>query len=116
MEVKLYVGNLAFSTSSDDLRVLFAQAGNVVSADVVKDRDSGQSRGFGFVTMASQAEAQKAITMFNAFSMNERELTVNTAKPREERTNSGYGNRGGAFGSGGGNARTHSHRGGARRN
>ena len=114
MEVKLYVGNLAFSTSSDDLRVLFAQAGNVVSADVVKDRDSGQSRGFGFVTMASQAEAQKAISQFNAFSLNDRELKVNTAKAKEER--GGFGNRGGAFGSGGGNnARGHGKRGGQRR-
>lgn len=113
MEVKLYVGNLAFSTTSDDLRVLFAQAGNVAQAEVVKDRDSGQSRGFGFVTMASQAEAQKAISMFNAFSWNDRELKVNTAKAREER--GGFGARGGAFGNGGGSSRGHGRRGGARR-
>lgn len=114
MEVKLYVGNLAFATTSEDLRALFAQAGNVTLAEVVKDRDSGQSRGFGFVTMASQAEAQKAISQFNAFSLNDRELKVNTAKAKDERTS--FGNRGGAFGNGGGNARVHNHRGGRRRN
>ena len=114
MEVKLYVGNLAYSTTADDLRVLFAQAGAVTSTDVVKDRDSGQSRGFGFVTMASQADAQKAITMFHAFSLNDRELTVNTAKAREDRPRT-FGNRGGAFGNGGGSARGHGRRGRNRR-
>jgi cold-inducible RNA-binding protein len=114
MEVKLYVGNLAFETTTEDLRTLFSQAGTVTSADVVKDRDSGQSRGFGFVTMSTQAEAKKAISMFNAFSIHARELKVNAAKPREERSN--FGNRGGAFGNGGGgNPRGHGRRGGARR-
>ncbi len=111
MEVKLYVGNLAYSTTGDDLRTLFAQAGTVAAVELIKDRDTGQSKGFAFVTMTTQAEAQKAITMFNAFSFQERELKVNTAKPREER--GGFGNRGGAFGSGGGNSRGGS-RGGAR--
>jgi RNA recognition motif-containing protein len=114
MEVKLFVGNLAYSTTSDDLRVLFAQAGAVTQADVVMDRGTGQSRGFGFVTMGSQSDAQKAIAMFNGHSLHEREMTVNTAKAREER--SGPGNRGGAFGAGGGGRQRGSRsRGGARR-
>ena len=88
MEAKLYVGNLSYSTSDDDLRTLFAQAGTVVSVAVIKDRDTGTSKGFGFVEMTNQAEAQKAISMFNAYSMGDRPLTVNIAKPREERGNS----------------------------
>jgi RNA recognition motif-containing protein len=85
MEVKLYVGNLAYSTTEKDLRLLFAQAGNVTSADLIKDRDSGQSKGFAFVTMGTQAEAQKAIDMFKAYSLADRKLKVNAAKPREAR-------------------------------
>ena len=113
MEVKLYVGNLAYSTTEADLRMLFAQAGNVATVDLIKDRDTGQSKGFAFITMGTQSEAQKAISMFNAFSLNDRELKVNTAKPREER--GGYGNRGGAFGRGGGGGpRKGSRRGGSR--
>jgi len=92
MDVKLYVGNLAYTTSEDDLRVLFAQAGSVSSVDLIKDRDSGESKGFAFVTMGSQTEAQKAINMFNAFAVQERELKVSVARPREER--SGPGGRG----------------------
>ncbi|MBL8056015.1 MAG: RNA-binding protein [Anaerolineales bacterium] len=115
MEVKLHVGNLALTTTADDLRVLFAQAGAVTATDVVKDRDTGGSRGFGFVTMASQADAQKAIAMLNAFVVSERALTVTTAKPREDRARPTFGNRGGAFGKGGGPARRPGRRGGARR-
>ncbi len=89
MEAKLYVGNLSYTTSDDDLRTLFAQAGTVVSVAVIKDRDTGTSKGFGFVEMTSQAEAQKAISMFNAYQMGERPLTVNMAKPRVERSGSG---------------------------
>ena len=95
MEVKLYVGNLAYSTTEKDLRLLFAQAGNVTSADLIKDRDSGQSKGFAFVTMGTQAEAQKAIDMFKAYSLADRKLKVNAAKPREER--GGYQSRFSAF-------------------
>jgi RNA recognition motif-containing protein len=91
MEAKLYVGNLSYSTSEDDLRTLFAQAGTVVSAAVITDRDTGTSKGFGFVEMTSQVDAQKAITMFNEYKMGERPLTVNIAKPREERSNRGGG-------------------------
>jgi RNA recognition motif-containing protein len=115
MELKLYVGNLAYTTTEDDLRTLFAQAGAVTSVALIKDRDTGRSKGFAFVEMSTQAEAQKAISMFSAFKLEERELTVNLAKPREERR-SGFGNRGGAFGNPGGNPRRgHSNRGGNRR-
>ena len=85
MDVKLYVGNMAKSTTADELRALFAQAGNVSAVDIIKDRDSGQSKGFGFVTMTDKTEADKAITMYNAYSMAEHELKVNVAKPRVER-------------------------------
>lgn len=86
MEAKLYVGNLSYSTSEDELRTLFAGAGQVVSVAVIKDRDSGTSKGFGFVEMTTQAEAQKAITMFNEYKMGDRALLVNLARPRVERS------------------------------
>ena len=109
MEVKLYVGNLAYSTTEDELRTLFAQAGTVVSVAVIKDRDTGNSKGFAFVEMASQADAQKAISMFNSYRLNERTLTVNPARPRDERSGGGGGfgggGRGGGGGSGGGGGR-----------
>jgi RNA recognition motif-containing protein len=89
MDVKLYVGNMSYNTTEDDLRGLFAQAGNVTSVAVIKDRTTGQSKGFAFVEMDSQASAQKAITMFKDYVMNDRPLTVNFARPREERGNGG---------------------------
>jgi RNA recognition motif-containing protein len=104
MAVKLYVGNLAFSTTEDELRTLFAQAGTVVSVAVIKDRYSGESKGFGFVEMESQADAQKAISQFNGFKLGEREIKVNPARPREERTGFGGGG-GGGYNRGGGNNR-----------
>jgi hypothetical protein len=85
MDVKLYVGNLAKSTTSEELKTLFTQAGTVTAVDVIKDRDSGQSKGFAFITMTAQADADKAISMFNAYSLGEHELKVNIAKPRVER-------------------------------
>ena len=85
MESKLYVGNLAYSTTEEDLRALFAQAGTVTSVALIKDRDSGQSKGFAFVEMGNQAEAEKAISMFNGTQMKDRELKVNLARPREDR-------------------------------
>jgi RNA recognition motif-containing protein len=85
MDVKLYVGNMAKSTTSEELNTLFTQAGTVTAVDVIKDRDSGQSKGFAFVTMTAQADADKAISMFNAYSLSEHELKVNIAKPRVER-------------------------------
>jgi RNA recognition motif-containing protein len=85
MEAKLYVGNLSYSTSEDNLRTLFSQAGTVVSVALVKDRDTGRSKGFAFVEMSSQAEAEQAIKLFNGQSVDSRELKVNIARPREER-------------------------------
>jgi len=102
MESKIYVGNLSYSTTEDDLRTLFFQAGTVTSVALIKDRDSGQSKGFAFVEMGNQSEAQKAISMFNGFNMGDRELKVNLARPKEERGGFG-GNRGGFGGNRGGN-------------
>ncbi len=85
MSMKLYVGNLAFETSGENLRQHFAQAGTVESATVVEDRDTGRSRGFGFVEMASKEEGEAAIAQFNGNDLNGRNLTVNVAKPRESR-------------------------------
>jgi RNA recognition motif-containing protein len=98
MDNKLYVGNLSYSTTEDDLRALFGQAGSVTSVQIIKDRDTGRSKGFGFVEMSNQAEAQEAIRKFSAFSLNDRELTVNIARPREERPFGGGGPRGGGGG------------------
>jgi RNA recognition motif-containing protein len=100
--MKLYVGNLSFQTSSDDLQQLFSQAGTVESASVVEDRETGRSRGFGFVEMASNEEGQKAIEQFNGKEINGRNLTVNEARPRENRGGGGGGGRGGYGGGGGG--------------
>jgi len=85
MEAKLYVGNLPYSTVDADLQTLFSQAGTVKSAQVIKDRVSGRSKGFGFVEMSSTDEAQAAISKFNGQDFNGRALTVNIARPREER-------------------------------
>lgn len=109
MEAKVYVGNLSYSTTEDDLRTLFAQAGTVNSVALIKDRDSGQSKGFAFVEMGNQAEAQKAISMFNGYSMGNRELRVNMAQPREDRGG------GGAPGRGSGHTRRPAQRGGNKR-
>jgi cold-inducible RNA-binding protein len=99
MTMKLYVGNLAFSTSSQDLQDLFAQAGTVESASVVEDRETGRSRGFGFVEMSTKEEGTAAIEQFNGKEVNGRNLTVNEARPRENRGGGGGrgfgGNRGG---------------------
>jgi RNA recognition motif-containing protein len=89
METKLYVGNLAYETTEDDLRTLFAQAGSVESVDLIKDRASGRSKGFAFVVMANQSELEKAIQMFNNYTLGQRQLTVNIARPREERAPAG---------------------------
>ena len=85
MEAKLYVGNLSYTSSEDDLKDLFAQAGTVKSVAIIKDRDTGRSKGFGFVEMETGEEAQKAITMFHNYQFQQRTLTVNIARPREER-------------------------------
>ena len=99
MSMKLYVGNLSFQTAGQDLQQLFAQAGTVESVSIVEDRETGRSRGFGFIEMSSKEEGTAAIAQFNGKEMNGRNLTVNEAKPRENR--GGGGGRGG-FGGGGG--------------
>lgn len=106
MAKKLYVGNLAFQTTSQDLQQLFAQAGTVESASVIEDRDTGQSKGFAFVEMSTEEEAAAAIEQFNGREVAGRTLKVNEARPRENRGGGGGGrgfggNRGGGFGGGG---------------
>jgi len=99
MSTKLYVGNLSFRTTSQELQEMFAQAGTVESASVVEDRDTGRSRGFAFVEMSSNEEATTAIAQFNGKEIGGRALKVNEAKPREPRSGGGFGgNRGGGFG------------------
>ena len=90
MEVKLYVGNLSYETTDLALRELFMRAGGVVSVSLIKEPGTNRSKGFAFVEMTSQDEAQKAIGMFNGFTLNERQLTVNMARPREERGGGGF--------------------------
>jgi cold-inducible RNA-binding protein len=85
MDTRLYVGNLNKSTTEEEINTLFAQAGTVTSVDLVKDRGTGKSKGFAFVNMPEQAEAEKAISMFNAYSLADNELKVNVARPRVER-------------------------------
>ena len=115
MSKKLYVGNLAFQTTSQDLQELFAQAGTVESASVIEDRATGQSKGFAFVEMSTEDEAAAAIEQFNGREVAGRALKVNEARPRENRgggggggrgfagnRGGGGGNRGGGFGRGGG--------------
>lgn len=102
MAVKLYVGNLPYTTTEDELREMFAQAGTVESVVIIKDRDTGSSKGFAFVEMSSQTEAQNAINTLNGQKIGNRELRVNAARPREERGDSFGGGRGGGGGYGGG--------------
>ena len=84
METRLYVGNLSKSTTEAELNTLFAKAGKVTAVEVIKERRSGESRGFAFVTMSEQSEADKAVRMFNAYSLSEHTLRVDQAKPREQ--------------------------------
>lgn len=106
MGTKLFVGNLSFDVIENDLQDLFAQAGSVNSVDIMQDRATGRSRGFGFVEMASEEDSAKAISMFNGKEFKGRALTVNEARPREDRGGGGGGggSRGGGYrgGSGGG--------------
>lgn len=101
MSVKLYVGNLPFSVSDQDLEGLFAQSGQVESVSVITDRDTGRSRGFGFVEMESREGAEAAISQLNGYEMDGRAIVVNEARPREDR-----GSRGGFGGGGGGRPRS----------
>jgi len=103
MNNKLYVGNLSFHLTSDDLHEYFSQAGTVESAKVIEDRDTGRSRGFGFVEMATEEEAQSAIAQFNGEDFEGRNIVVNEARPREDRGGGGgRGGRGRGHGGGGG--------------
>src|SRR5947209_14807833 len=103
MGKKLYVGNLSYTVDSSELEQLFGQHGQVVSAQIINDRDTGRSKGFGFVEMSNDDEADAAITALNGQQHNGRALTVNEARPREERPGGGGGGGGrGGFGGGGG--------------
>ena len=93
MSMNLYVGNLPFTATADDLREAFSHFGSVTRAQVVSDRDTGRSRGFGFVEMSSKEEGEAAIAKFNGNEVNGRSLTVNVAKPREDRNGGGGGRR-----------------------
>ena len=104
MSMKLYVGNLSFQTSSEDLQQLFSQAGTVESVNVIEDRDTGRSRGFAFVEMSSPEEGNAAIQQFNGHEVGGRTLNVNEAKAREER-GGGRGGFGGSRNNGGGGSR-----------
>jgi cold-inducible RNA-binding protein len=100
MELKLYVGNLSFTTTEEQLNTLFAQAGTVKSVVLIKDRDTDRSKGFAFVEMSTQAEAEQAIKLFNGSLLDNRELRVNPARPKEESGRGGYGQNRGGFGRG----------------
>ena len=102
MGSKMYVGNLSYNTSSSELEQLFGQHGTVQSAEIIQDRDTGRSKGFGFVQMGSDEEAQAAIAALNGQDLDGRALTVNEAKPREDRPRGGGGGGGGRGGYGGG--------------
>ena len=105
---KLYVGNLPYQTDERELQDLFAQAGNVESVRVMRDMATGRARGFAFVEMGSDEEAQKAISQFNDYQLGGRGLTVNEARPQEARSGGGGGGRGGYGGGGGDNRRRRS--------
>ena len=102
MGKKLYVGNLSYNASSSDLEQLFSQHGTVQSAEVIADRDTGRSKGFGFVEMGSDEEAQAAISALNGQEHDGRQLTVNEARPKENRAGGGGGGGRGGYGGGGG--------------
>ena len=99
METKLYVGNLSYNSTEEDLKTLFSQAGTVVSADIIKDRETGRSKGFAFVELSSPSEAEQAIKLFNGYELDHRALKVNAARPKEDR---GYSGSGGSRGGSGG--------------
>jgi RNA recognition motif-containing protein len=100
MSKKLYVGNLPYTTNEAQLRELFEKTGTVTDVAVIMDRETGRSKGFGFVTMSSADEANKAISTYNGYMMGNRNLTVNEARPREERGGGGGGGYGGSRGGG----------------
>jgi RNA recognition motif-containing protein len=93
MGKKLYVGNLPYNATENDIRDLFSEVGEIDDVAIISDRDTGRSKGFGFVEMATEEGAQEAISRFNGYSLNDRPLTVNEARPREERSGGGGGRR-----------------------
>ena len=101
MSMKIYVGNLSFETSNQDLSELFGNIGTVESATIIEDRETGRSRGFGFIEMGSKAEGENAIAQLDGKELDGRSLKVNEAKPRENRENGNGANRGGFKGGGG---------------
>ena len=107
--MRIYVGGISFNSNNEGLRNLFASVGTVTAADIVEDRYTGQSKGFGFIDMPNDAEAKAAIAKFNGYQLDGRALTVNEAKPREERSGGGGGGGrsggGGGYGGGGGGGR-----------
>ncbi len=103
MSMKLYVGNLSFNTSTSDLEQVFGEIGTVESTNIIEDRETGRSRGFGFVEMSSKEEGENAIAALNGKELDGRELKVNEAKPQESRSGGGGGGGGrGGYGGGGG--------------
>ena len=96
MTKKLYVGNMSYSTTQEEIRELFSQAGEVTDVSLITDRETGRPKGFGFVEMATEEGSQEAIKRFNGYALGNRNLTVNEARPREERSGGG-----GSFGGGG---------------
>ncbi|MGH7961276.1 MAG: RNA recognition motif domain-containing protein [Candidatus Binatia bacterium] len=112
MATKLFVGNLPFSMTTGDLEGLFGQVGSVSSVNIIMDKFTGRSRGFGFVEMSSDQEAQAAIERFNGYDIQGRALTVNEAKPQEPRSGGGRSFGGGGGGGGGGRGRSYGDRGG----
>jgi RNA recognition motif-containing protein len=101
MSTKLYVGNLSFNTSTQDLETMFGESGTVQSANIIEDRETGRSRGFAFVEMSTAEEAKAAVAAFDGKEVDGRNLKVNEAKPREDRGGSGGGGYGGGGGRGG---------------
>ena len=99
MTKKLYVGNMSYGTTEEQIRELFSQAGEVQEVSLITDRETGRLKGFGFVEMSTEEGSKEAIKRFNGYTLNDRTLTVNEARPREERTGGGGG---GGFGGGGG--------------
>jgi RNA recognition motif-containing protein len=112
MSAKLFVGNLTFTATENDLQDHFAQAGVVVSVNIMQDRMTGRSRGFAFIEMSSKEDAEKAIQMFHSKDFQGRPLTVNEARPREERPSGGGGGGGGGYRGGGGGGGGGGYRGG----
>jgi RNA recognition motif-containing protein len=115
MEYKLYVGNLSYDVSEADLHELFMQAGALKSVALIKDKFSGQSKGFAFVEMENQADMQNAIATLNGRELKGRPLSVSVARPREERRDFGGGNRGGGGGGGGNYSNNRKHKAGTNR-